>query len=168
MHFKIKRADEEDLHLIMDIMTECRNAVENKEWFVADDEAYVKEHLSGKGFAVLARTDAEKAAGFFLVKYLDQEDELTCALGYDKKKTEQTAVMDSACVKVEYRGYSLQRKMQEEAEKMLDKNKYHFLICTVHPDNLASLKSMQKNGFHIRKKKKCYGGYVRYILEKEL
>lgn len=168
MNFEIKKADIEDLEDIMDIMADCRNTLKNKEWFVADDEIYVRNHLEKNGFAVIARTDTEKAAGFFLIKYIDQEDELTCALGYDQKKIGKTAVMDSACVRQEYRGYSLQRKMQKAAERMLDKNQYHFLICTIHPDNLASLKSMQKNGFHIRKKIECYGGYTRYILEKEL
>lgn len=168
MNFEIKKAEPEDLYDIMDIMEECRNSIKNKEWFVADDETYVKDHLEKNGFAMITRTDTGKAAGFFLIKYIDQADELTCALEYDQKKIEKTVVMDSACVRPGYRGYSLQRKMQIEAEKMLDKNKYHFLICTVHPDNLASLKSMQKNGFQIRNKIECYGGYIRYILEKEL
>lgn len=167
MHFIIRKARMEDLNAIMEIMEEGKNKIKNKEWFVADDKEYVKNHLEKQGFCVVAETEEQEIAGFFLIKFLKEEDEITHSLFYDKEKIKKTAVMDSAVVKTEYRGNSLQYKMLKTAEKMLDKKQYQYLICTIHPDNVASLRSMQKNGFIVKQRTKCYGGLLRYILEKD-
>lgn len=47
-----------------------------------------------------------------------------------------------------------------------DNIKYSY--ATVHPDNLASLKTLEKIGYKKYKEKLMYGGKIRYIMRKEL
>lgn len=168
MEFKIRKAEMQDLDEIMEIMDACKKDMENPEWFVADDKYYVKEYIQEKGFIVVAETKNGKMAGFFIIKCQGQKDELTRFLSYSDKKARETVIMDSAAVRKEFRGNSLQKKMLLYAEQLLDKSCCHYLICTVHPQNLASLKSMQESGYKIKNTVKCYNGLKRHILEKEV
>ena len=43
-----------------------------------------------------------------------------------------------------------------------------YSYATVHPDNLASLKSLDNIGYKKYKEKLMYGGKIRYIMRKEL
>ena len=53
--------------------------------------------------------------------------------------------MDSAVVGSVYRGNGLQEQMLEAAESLLDKEKYYYLMCTIHPDNEFSIKINEIN-----------------------
>ena len=86
--------------------------------------------------------------------YLDMEEE---ALG-------QVAVMDSAVVGSDYRGAGLQGRMLQAAEARIDKEKYYYLMCTIHPDNQFSRQNMESQGYEVKKITQCYGGLDRCIL----
>lgn len=43
-----------------------------------------------------------------------------------------------------------------------------YSYATVHLDNLASLKTLEKTGYKKYKEKLMYGGKIRYIMRKEL
>lgn len=43
-----------------------------------------------------------------------------------------------------------------------------YAICTISPDNAASLKSVENNGFRVCNTAKLYGGKMRYVLMNEL
>lgn len=168
MKFEIRRARSEDVSGIMRIMEEAKHNPQHPDWFVADDEKYIREHLDGDGFAVVAEAADGDIAGFFVVKYPGQENNLGTFLGYSPEQLERTAIMDSAAVAGRYRGHGLQRKMLEAAEKRIDSRHWTYLLCTVHPDNKYSLSNMQRCGYIKRTEVTCYGGRRRYVLEKVL
>ena len=74
---------------------------------------------------------------------------------------------DSAVVHPDWRGNGLQRAMLEAALPLLPPNITH-LGATVSPDNSYSLCNAQASGFVIRCRREMYGGYDRYLLEKQL
>lgn len=168
MEFIIRRAVAGDVPGIMAIMEEAKNSAEHPEWFVADDENFVRCHLSGKGFVIVAQTENKQIAGFFLVKEPGPEENLGVYLDYDSEKLKQVAVMDSAAVGTAYRGNGLQGRMLKAAEKELDTRKFKYLMCTIHPENIYSLQNMQRYGYEVKKTVLCYGGLPRHILSKEL
>lgn len=70
-------------------------------------------------------------------------------------------------VNPKYRGNNLQLQMLEEMEKYCRGVGFKKAICTIHPDNDASIKSVVKNGFRLIGKKKFNRG-LRNIYVKEL
>ncbi len=67
----------------------------------------------------------------------------------------------------DWRGNGLQRAMLEAALPLLPPQITH-LGATVSPDNSYSLHNAQAGGFVIRCRREMYGGYDRYLLEKQL
>lgn len=168
MQFLIRRASLEDVEQIMDIMREAKASLVQTQWFVSDDEEYVRNHLENRGFILVAEAEGGEIAGFFLAKKPEREDNLGIYLGFDEEKLSKVLVMDTTAVALRYRGHHLQSRLYQEVEKQIDRKKYRYLLCTIHPDNRFSLYNMQNNGFVIQKKVLCYGGLERYILMKEL
>lgn len=168
MNFTIRKAEIRDIDGIMRLMEEASHNPAHPDWFVADDEAYVKEHLSGKGFVITAVSDSDEIAGFFLVKQPELSENLGLFFDFEEESLRKVAVMDSAVVGSAWRGNGLQGKMIEKAEEVLDREHFSFLMCTVHPDNIYSLRNMQRHGYEVKKRVKCYGGLTRYILLKEI
>ena len=111
--------------------------------------------------------------GNLLIKYPGLTEE---NLGYDvfsdkdlsKKKLLQVVHMDSASVLLAHRGHGLERRMLTFAEQLLDSTQYQYAFATVAPQNLASLKSLEKNGYRVMVTKEKYGGRMRCIMMKEL
>lgn len=167
MEFNIRKAVPGDVGAIMEIMEEGKATIENQEWFVADDEVYIREHIDKNGFTIVAESEDDRCiAGFFVVKIPEKGDNLGELLGFDVDKLEKVVIMDSAVVGRKYRGNHLQQRMLEAAEAEIDE-KFRYLMCTVHPDNKYSLQNMEKYGYKIEKTTECYGGLRRYILVKD-
>lgn len=97
-----------------------------------------------------------------------QEDNLGRDIDLDEDKLKQGVHMDSAVVLPEYRGMALQSKMLKYAEEYIDKNKCKYFIATVSPENPASYKSLEKNGYQLMVTKEKYGGLMRRIYLKEV
>ncbi|MDO4340272.1 MAG: GNAT family N-acetyltransferase [Eubacteriales bacterium] len=167
MEFKIRKANRKDLTGIMEVMEEAAGNLQHPDWFVADEETAVKEHLEKDGFGMAAEASDGRIVGFFLVKYPKPEENLGVYLDYPPEKLGKVALMDSCAVRQAYRGYGLQGRLLQGAEEYLDTEKYTYLMCTVHPDNRFSLSNMQKNGYMIQATVQCYGGLLRHILVKD-
>lgn len=175
MRFQMEKMTAENLPEIMDVMEDARKSVTKQEWFVADEEDYVKQVLEGNGFLVGAREEeSRELAGFFMVFYPDARDNLGQYAGLTEKELSKVIYMDSAAVKEKYRGNGLQGRMLRQAEALLRQNQkekgqtVQYGMCTIHPDNISSLRTMEKNGYEIAARRKLYGGLDRYILCKKI
>ena len=100
------------------------------------------------------------------MKYPEGEDNLGHYLDMEEEALGQVAVMDSTVVGSDYRGAGLQGRMLQAAEARIDKEKFHYLMCTIHPDNQFSRQNMESQGYEVKKITKCYGGLDRCILVK--
>lgn len=166
MEFMIRRATPDDVGGIMAVMEEAKHVSAHAQWFVADDEDFVRRHLKEEGFVIVAEAENGEIAGFFLVKEPRPEENLGRYLDFDNTKLNQVAVMDSAAVGAKYRGNGLQGRMLLAAERELDTEKFKYLMCTIHPENRYSLHNMQSHGYEVKKTVQCYGGLPRHILVK--
>lgn len=174
MKFQIQKMTVENLPEIMEVMQDAHKSVGKQEWFVTDEEAYVKQVLEGKGFLVGAREEeSRELAGFFMVFYPEAQNNLGQYAGLIGEELGKVVYMDSAAVKKAYRGNRLQGQMLQEAERLLkeqqkkQRKNVQYCICTVHPDNHSSLHTMEKNGYEIVSREKLYGGLDRYVLCKK-
>lgn len=167
--YTLRPATLDDAHVIWQIMDTCFQALEHKDYFICDDLDYVKDILSGHGFGIVAYDTDGKIVGNLLVKYPGLNDE---NLGYDVSlSTEELSKvlhMDSATVLPEHRGHGLESKMIAYAETLVDTSKYCYSFATVAPQNLASLKSLERNGYEVMVTKEKYDGFLRCVMMKKL
>ena len=108
-------------------------------------------------------------AGFLIAeRHINPTGEL--AEEIPKDDLSSSIEMDNAGVLPKYRGNHLQESLILKAESIMKERnasiKYSY--ATVHPDNLASLKTLEKIGYKKYKEKLMYGGKIRYIMRKEL
>ena len=168
-NYKLRLATLEDAYKIWTVMDTCFQALEHKEYFICDDLDYVKDILSGHGFGIVACDTDGTIVGNLLVKYPGLTDE---NLGYDVKlsteKLNMVLHMDSATVLPEHRGHGLEAKMIAYAETLVDTSKYCYSFATVAPENLASLKSLEKNGYEVMVTKEKYDRFLRCVMMKKL
>ena len=168
--FTIEYATLEDMPSIMNIITESLPFIPDSDWFVGDTEEFYARHIADAGFILKAISNSDhRLAAFFIIRYPKLEDD-NC--GYDLSYTEpqllQTAHMESCVVHPDYRGNHLESRLMSEAINILQTSHYHYLLGTVHPDNIPSVKAFLSNGFHIEKTLKKYGGKLRHIMYREL
>ena len=93
---------------------------------------------------------------------------LKCTISLTSKNLMRVLHMDSASVLPEHRGHGLERRMIAFAETLVDTSKYHYAFATVAPENTASLKSLEKNGYQVMVTKDKYGEFVRSVMMKAL
>lgn len=184
----IRLAQEADMVRVKELMDRVKQNMEHPDWYITDELPWLLRHVSAEGFTVLAEVKPEdneepgaepRLVAFFTVDLPgvrelsggihnpDQGVNLGIDAGFDAQKRLLVAHMDSVAVDPEFRGHHLQGRLVEEAERELSGRMQKFLMCTIHPDNHASLHSMQRHGYRIIATKEKYGGTLRHILLKE-
>ncbi len=166
--FKIRRAVPGDAGQIWEVMEQAVQTMENEEWFVPDDKKWIEDHIERQGFTMVAEAEKGEIAAFFIVAFPgDDEGNLGRELRLGQDQLLLSAHMDSAAVRPEYRGNHLQGRLLEAAERELCLFPHEYLLCTVHPDNHASLNTMLRHGYVIVATKEKYHGRLRHILYKK-
>ena len=183
--YHLRLATMEDAYEIWSVMDTCYQALEQKEYFICDDLGYVKEILQGQGFGVVACQSSGQIVGNLLVKYPGITAE---NLGYDVFRKDDISFhpsslplpfltennlnrvlhMDSASVLPSHRGHRLEGQMIAFAETLVDTSQYYYSFATVAPDNTASLKSLERNGYQVMVTKEKYAGLIRCVMMKKL
>ncbi|MDY2815603.1 MAG: GNAT family N-acetyltransferase [Bullifex sp.] len=138
--------------------------MENKEFF-AFDPAYTPPQ---EGFTYEIYDGPTLAAAFSMTFPGLDEENLGYDTGMDESELMKVAHMDVAAVDPAYRGKGMQKKLMELGERDAAALGYRHLMCTIHPDNAASLKSALSLGYRIVKTVEKYGGKTRHILIKDI
>lgn len=165
----LRIATKEQANEIHSVMEEVYNRLEDKTLYVCDDLEYVKTHVEGEGFAVVACDSNSKIVGSFIFRYpMQSEDNLGRDIGLSDSQLEKVVHMESSVVLPEYRGQGLQLSMLRYGEELIDRSKYKYLMATVSPDNKWSYNSFENNGYSLITTKEKYDGLMRRIYLKEI
>lgn len=165
--FAFRRGTVEDIDLVMALMEQVKAGMSCPDWYVTDDRTYMEQHIADRGFLLLAETKEGETAGFFVVDIpVAACENLGTDMGLSPEDCRLVVHMDSAAVLPLYRGNHLQKRLVEAAERELAGMGYLHYFCTVHPENHASLRTMQQCGYTIVKTTRKYGGLLRHILYK--
>lgn len=193
----IKIAGYDDAVNFHDVMQAAYESLDNKDLYICDDYDYVRAILQEQnaGFGLMyykenpdnaiSEADSKDCAGVLLVTFPGgAEDNLARDVFYSGEETDgkipdrlsatdclfSTAHIESAAVRVEYRGNGIQNQLIEYACDYLSRNcgNIRYVMATVSPDNIPSLKSFAKAGFKIILTKEKYGGKLRHILMREI
>lgn len=151
MEIVIRNAEPSDCQTIMEIMTSAHEAMLDQDAYITDDLPYIREHITEKGFGLMAEVDGIPA-GFFVTAYpgLD-ENNLGRELGFSQEELLKTALMDTAAVLPRYQGLGLMGRMFSEAVRIAEQT-CPYLLGTVHPENTPSRRNFEKNNFIVQKK----------------
>lgn len=150
MNIQIRTATLADGESILKIMEAAHGAMENPSAYITDDLAYIREHITTRGFGLMAEVDGYPA-GFFVVATpgLDKNN-LGYHLNFSEKQLKQTALMDTAAVLPAYQGMGIMGMMFARAVEQAAQS-YPYLLGTVHPENTPSRRNFEKQGFTIQK-----------------
>lgn len=165
----IFRADQTAVDGIMKVMETVKNLTK-QEWFVSDDRDYVREHIDSEGFVMVAADRETGIVGFVMIDFpgMDQRN-LGSFLGLEGEALCQVAHIDSAAVLPAYRGLHLQERLIGAAEDILDQMpQYRYRMCTAHPDNVYSLRNLERREYKVLAMAYKYGGLPRCILYKAI
>ena len=147
---------------------EIYDAIPIKEWFCLNSDEAVTGYMTTGGFALKAMCDG-KLAGVFIVRTKELgEENIGYDLNFNEEQRKQSAHMEIAMVRKEYRGQGLQRVMMEKAEEILKEQGFQYLLGTAHPDNKASVNTFLKLQYEQMMTKEKYGGMKRSIFCKEI
>lgn len=168
MEYTFRRALPADAAPMAALMEEVYNGLINKDIYVCDDLAYMQEQLEHGAVGVVAETGRGEMAGCFLATFPgEQEKNLGHELGLTGRQLRQVVHMDTAAVLPGHRGHHLEKRMLTYLEGLLG-GEYNYLMATVSPDNPASYKTLEENGYQLLSTKEKYDGLMRRIYWKKV
>lgn len=167
--YRIELATADDAAEIYRIMKEVYKKLEDRTLFVCSSYDYIKRQIAGEGFALKTLDKDGKMAGCFVFRYPgDAPDNLGKDIGLPESELSKVVHVETAFVLEEHRGHGLQKKMLLQAESMIDRDKYRYLLTTIAPNNIPSKMVHIKNGYEVVATKEKYNGVMRDILRKDL
>lgn len=166
---QVVQATPADVDRICAIMSDVSAHMEHPEHYITDDRDYVARHIAQEGFTLLWKENGQ-AVGFLIVHLPPEGDDhhLGLDLCFSPTQLRESAHMESAAILPAYRGNGIQKKLLTAAEIRLRELGYRYSLCTVHPDNMPSLRSLESLGYQVGATKLKYGKNLRHIMKKEL
>lgn len=166
MEFEVEKKPLEYDMEVADLYREVLSGLERKE-FLALDPDYIPN--TGGILYLCRKKDDHSLAGVFSLAFPGLgEENLGRDIGLADDELSFVAHMDIAAVRACFRGCGIQKMLMQMAEKDASALGYRYLMCTIHPDNAASMKSALSLGYKVILTKEMYGGLVRNILLKDL
>ena len=170
MNFIIEEGSSNNIKEIIDTIKYLHDIIENKEWYAIGLADYDKilDKLNDDAIIVKALYKNDLAGFLIAERHINPEGEM--AKEIPKDELSSSIEMDNAGVLPKYRGNHLQERLILKAESIMKErdSSIKHSYATVHPDNLPSLKTLEKVGYKKYKEKLMYGGKIRYIMRKEL
>ena len=170
MNISIEEATINDIDEIINLKKKIWNDLENKDWYVIDgtNKEFLIKQLENEGL-ILKAINNNKIIGFLIMANNLNRDSFIIKKSHLETEFDKSIELSNGAVDAGYRGNNLYGKMIKEAEDIIT-NRYNikYILATVHPENIASWKSLINLGYKIICKSKMYGDLDRYILLKKL
>lgn len=161
---RIRRCTQEEIPAAVRLILSVWKRMTDKSWFAVDEE-YLTAVSREKGALFWGAFCGEHLAAVLIVVQPEKEGYLD---GYLPRSVRHVAYMDVAAVNPDFRGQRLQRRLMDYAEAELAGMGVDYLQCTIHPDNVCSLKNTVALGYRELARVRLYGGSPRVVLGKPL
>lgn len=167
--YYVRRLTVEDLQRILDLQQEVVKALPNQETLEplsAEEFLFI---LKGNGLMIgIFNHDRLIAFRALLIPIVDDQ-----SLGRDIGLTDEADLkrilyQEISNVHPDFRGYGLQKKMATIIMNQIDTSKFDYVLATVMPYNIPSIKDKFHQGMYIAALKEKYGRKLRYIFVKYL
>lgn len=135
-----------------------------KENYVSLSKEEFQFILEGHGLAVGAFVD-NTLIGMYALVFPKNEDNHGKLLGISEREFHSVIHSESAFVLPNFQGNRLLFIMKKLAfEQVEEMRRYRYILATIHPNNIASLKAHFSLGLHIVQLRKMYHNLWRYLL----
>lgn len=167
-HVGIRYLEKEDLPAIMQLQSIVIEDLIDKDRLEPLSEEEFLSILNGDNL-MIGVFDGDVLIGFRAFMIPEKDDEgLGSDIGLTEKDYDQIVYSEISNVHPEYRGNGLQSFMGKQWIESLDKNQFRYILATVAPFNIASLKDKFALGMKIYRMKDKYGGKLRYVFCKDV
>lgn len=166
----IRKCEFTDLQAIMSLQQHVLNHLENLDLcsFVAEDE--FATYVQDEGF-ILGTFINNRLVGFYAWIFPLKEENLGIDIGLAEHELQKVVHMEIAHVHPHYQGNNLQKIMVDQLLNIFKSqynNSFQYLLGTVSPENIASLRHFFYAGTVIKEIKNKYNDVLRYICYRNL
>lgn len=162
----IKKITQDDIKNVVTLQKEIISSLKEKTWFYPACSNELEEIINYTGHAIGLYFD-ESLIGYATIVYCSKNDQLSKMYGISNKQKPLAAILDDVAILSRYRGKQYQLLLWNYiALHFCSKTK--FLLASIHPDNIASLKNAFYFNMTIISQRKMYNNVPRYILLKGL
>jgi len=163
----IRCAVHADIPVLERMMKEAWQQLERREWYMPDDAEGLKEAIEKTGY-ILVYEEEQDIAGFLMMIRPGDDDVYTRYV--DGADGSNSIHSDTCVVRRQFRGRGIQKKLFAEAERIEREAGTRYMLCTIHPFNLASLKSALAAGYEIaHTSDRVYdNGFLRHVMVRRL
>lgn len=166
--FSVKGLKAKDIKEILALQQAVVDALPNKETLEPLSEEEFLFILNGNGLMIGAFAE-DKLIAFRALLIPELENEyLGEDVGLSEDARKRVLYQEITNVHPNYRGHGLQKKLADCIMKQIDTSQFHYILSTVMPYNIPSLKDKFYQGMRIAALKEKYGGKLRYIFVKKL
>lgn len=155
----------EDIGEIVRLQHEVASGL-SPEIFVRTEESEISKFLGDEGITIGVAYEGRLICARTVKTAKQWVDKSISELGYFPTNDKKMAITDFCIVDPEFRGNNMQFLTQYYAECILTQT-HDTIVTTVSPKNSWSLTNVLACGYCIVGIKDAYGGYLRYVLEKE-
>lgn len=157
----------EAIEEIIDLQQKVTDALEDKSLYIASDREEMEDMLGEEGIVLGARIQGTLVAYFMAWFPKESHKNLGLDIGLNEKELKKVVHFEATIVDPDYRGYHLQRRlMQSLLIEVKKRYQEYYILATVSPYNIYSLKNFLEEGFYITCIKQKYGQLLRCILLK--
>jgi len=168
LHYVIRFLNKDDLQDVMQLQEFVLLSLKDQELYQPASKEILKDYLNKKNQAIGVEI-ADDLIGFSCINIPDvKEQNLGRDIGLSKEDQEKVAHIQYSFVHPGYRGNSFQLKLIKHVIEIIRNMGFCHVLCTVSPKNIYSLRNMFQNGLLIKAITIKYGGFLRYILYKDI
>ena len=164
----IRKMDEQDIPSIMELQESVIDSLTDRTFLQPLSEEEFLFILQGNGLMIGAYDAAKLIAFRAMLEPEIDEDHLGWDAGLAESELSSVLYSEVSNVHPDYRGHSLQRILGNVLMKQIDRSRHRYIVATVAPFNIASLKDKFSLGMYIISLKEKYGGLIRYTFLKDL
>lgn len=165
---EIRRLGHEDIADLVALMTDVTSRLPSKDHFASDNETYYHTYVLEDGEIHGAYLRGQFVAYTVLTFPKMRPGNLGREFGVAEDDLHEVACLEGTVVHESARGLGLQRYFLRLREQRARENGCRYVYATVHPDNHASVKNLESEGFVRRFTRPMYGGKLRHCYAKQL
>ncbi|WP_438311842.1 GNAT family N-acetyltransferase [Sporosarcina sp. FA9] len=164
----IKRLNAHDLDEIMSLQLKVVKELTTESFLQPLEEEEFLYILNGKGLMIGAFYNEELIAFRAMMEPELDEEHLGKEAGLDKSVWSEALYSEITNVNPEFRGNGLQVLLGKLIMKEVDEERFRYILTTVAPFNIASLKDKFAHGLEIVSLGEKYNNMLRYTMLKDL
>lgn len=162
----IRKITHNDIKNVTVLQKEIICSLKEKKWFYPASANEIKDIINYTGH-VIGLYFNESLIGYATVIYCCRDYQLSKAYEVPNKYAHLTAILDDVAILSQYNGKRYQLLLWNYIT-LFYCSKTKFLLASIHPDNIASLKNAFYFDMTIISQMEMYNNAPRYILLKEI